>query len=267
MKLHQFKIVIRGAGDLASGIACRLSRSNLKKICMTDVAQPQAVRREVSFCEAIYDGEKTVEGITARRVDSFDLVQGIWDSGEIPVAIDPDAMAIGLLKPDIVVDAILAKKNLGTRMADAALVIGIGPGFCAGKDVHMVVETFRGHNLGRVLYEGEAEKDTGTPGLISGYGIERVLRGPGDGLLSTQKEIGDHVEKGDPVATVGGVQIKTPIKGIVRGLLRDKSRVWEGMKIGDIDARGIRESCFSVSDKALAIAGGVLEAILSHFNH
>ena len=266
MKLTQLMIVIRGSGEMASGIAYRLSKSNFKKICMTDISRPQAVRRAVSFCEAIYDGESVVEGITARLIESHDMIQTVWDRGQIPVVVDPKAGVLDYLKPDIVVDAILAKKNLVTKITDASLVIGIGPGFYAGRDVHLVVETNRGHNLGRIIHEGEAEKNTGIPGVIAGYSAKRVFRGPKDGRLKTLKKIGDHVEAGEVVATVDGLPVTAQIKGVVRGMLRDGTDVWKGMKVGDIDPRGVKDSCYTVSDKTMAIAGGVLEAILSHFS-
>jgi len=266
MSIEKLKIVVKGGGEMASGIAFRLNKSGFRKICMTDVSQPQAVRREVSFCEAINDGEKTVEGVTARLIESYNEIRGAWDRGQIPIVVDPEAKVIDFLKPDVVVDAILAKKNLGTKIMDAPLVIGLGPGFCAGRDVHLVVETNRGHNMGRVIYEGEAEKNTGVPGVIAGYGAERVFRGPKEGRLATLKDIGDYVEAGEVVAEVDGAPVKAQIKGVIRGMLRDGTDVWKGMKAGDIDPRGIKESCYTVSEKAMAIGGGVLEAVLSYFN-
>ena len=266
MSIENIIVLIKGGGEMASGVAYRLYKSNFKKICMTEVSQPQAVRREVSFCEAIYDEEKTVEGVTARLIESHELIQGVWDRGQIPIIVDPQARVLNFLSPDVVVDAILAKKNLGTKITDAPLVIGLGPGFYAGRDVHLVVETNRGHNLGRVISEGEAEKNTGTPGVIAGYGAERVFRAPRESRLKALKKIGDYIEAGEVVATVDGVPVKAQIKGVIRGMLRDGTDVWKGMKAGDIDARGIKESCYTVSDKTKAIGGGVLEGILSHFN-
>ncbi|MBW1852034.1 MAG: EF2563 family selenium-dependent molybdenum hydroxylase system protein, partial [Deltaproteobacteria bacterium] len=163
-------------------------------------------------------------------------------------------------------DAILAKKNLGTKITDAPLVIGLGPGFYAGRDVHLVVETNRGHNLGSVLHEGEAEKNTGIPGVIAGYGAERVFRGPKEGRLKVLKNIGDFIEAGEVVAEVDGMPVKAQVSGIVRGMLRDGTSVWKGMKAGDIDPRGEKEYCYTISEKARAIAGAVLECILSHYN-
>ena len=266
MALNELKIVVKGSGDLVSGVICRLFKSGFKRICATEISQPQAVRREVAFCEAVYDGEKTVEGVTARLIESYGQVKEIWEKGLIPILVDPDANVIDSLKPDIIVDAILAKKNLGTNITDAPLVIGLGPGFYAGKDVNMVVETKRGHDLGKVIHEGEAEKNTGIPGIIGGYGVERVLRGPGEGRLKVLKNIGTFVEPGEVVAEVEGMPVKAEIKGIIRGMLRDGTQVWKGMKTGDIDPRGINGFCFTVSEKAFAICGGVLEGILSHYN-
>jgi len=266
MSLGELKIVVKGGGDMASGVACRLIKSGFRKICLTEISKPQAVRREVAFCEAIYDGEKTVEGVTAGLIQSYDQIEGKWEQGRIPIIVDPEAKVIDSMKPDIVVDAILAKKNLGTAITDAPLVIGLGPGFCAGEDVNLVIETKRGHDLGKVILEGEAEKNTGIPGIIAGYGAERVLRGPAEGRLKVLKDIGVFVEAGDVVAEVEGIPVKAEIKGIIRGMLRDGTPVWKGMKTGDIDPRGIKAFCFTVSEKAFAICGGVLEGILSHYN-
>ena len=258
-------VLIKGGGEMATGIAHRLSRCHFR-VCMTEIPHPQAVRREVSFCEAVYDGEKTVEGLTAKLVDSYDQIPEVWDTGRIPIIVDPEAKVKDILKPAILVDAILAKKNLGTKIADAPLVIGLGPGFHARRDVHVVIETMRGHNLGTVIFDGEAERNTGVPGAIAGFSAERVLRAAKEGTLSTLREIGDPVEAGEVVAYVDDLPISAQIKGVVRGLLRSGSEVWKGMKTGDIDPRGIKEYCYTISDKARAIGGGVLEGILSHFN-
>ncbi len=166
MSLGELKIVVKG-GDIASGVACRLFKSGFRKICMTEISQPQAVRRAVAFCEAVYDGEKTVEGVTAGLIQSYDQIESQWEQDRIPIMVDPEAGVIDFMKPDIVVDAILAKKNLNTKITDAPLVIGLGSGFCAGKNVNMVIETKRGHDLGKVIHEGEPEKNTGIPGIIA----------------------------------------------------------------------------------------------------
>ncbi len=265
MSQKELRVLVRGAGELASAVAHRLSRCHFRLV-MTEVAQPQAVRRQVAFCEAVYDGEKEVEGITARLISSPDEIDRAWQEGRLPLLVDPEAKVKAVLKPDVLVDAIIAKKNLGTRMTDAPLVIGLGIGFYAGRDVHVVIETNRGHNLGRVIPEGEAEPDTGVPGVIAGFSWERVLRAPRAGGFSTVKEIGDLVDAGDVVALVDGAPVAARIGGVVRGLLRDGTRVHQGMKAGDVDPRGIKEYCYTISDKGRAIAGGVLEAVLSRFN-
>jgi xanthine dehydrogenase accessory factor len=258
-------VLVKGAGEMASGISHRLTRCRFK-VCMTEIPEPHAVRREVSFCEAIYDGEKTVEGLTATVVSSYEQIAEAWRKNCIPIIIDPEATIRDVLNPAVLVDAVIAKRNLGTRITDAQLVIGVGPGFCAGKDVHLVVESNRGHNLGRVISQGEAEDNTGVPGVIAGFSIERVLRAPRDGTLHAIKHIGDMVEVGDVIGSVEGMPIRAGIKGVIRGLLRDGTTVWKGMKAGDIDPRAIKEHCYTISDKARAVGGGVLEAILSRLS-
>jgi len=259
-------VLIRGAGEMASGVAHRLHRSHFK-VCMLEISHPLAVRREVSFCEAIYEGEKEVEGVGAKLISTAKEVQSVWEEGKIPLLIDPDGKKTrNFLGPDVVIDAIMAKKNLGTQTNDAPLVIGLGPGFAAGKDVHIVVETNRGHDLGRLILKGTAEPDTGLPGNIGGYTLERVLRTMKKGIFHPQKSIGDRVSKGTVVAVVDDFPVIAKISGMVRGLIREGVQVRKGMKVGDIDPRGKRESCFTISDKARAIGGGVLEAILYWFN-
>jgi len=264
-KLNELVVLIRGAGELATGVAYRLHSSHFQ-ICLTDIDQPQAVRREVSFCEAVYDGEKKVEGVTAVRVASSGKVREAWQEDKIPLLVDPEARIKDSLKPDVLVDAILAKKNLGTRIEDAPLVIGLGPGFTVNKDVHAVIETNRGHNLGRMLLSGEAEPNTGIPGEIAGFTADRVFRAPKSGTFLNVRRIGDFVQSGDVVATVNDEPVKALIRGVLRGLLRHGTEVYQGMKAGDIDPRCKKENCYSISDKARAIGGGVLEAILYHFN-
>lgn len=265
MKLDELVILIKGAGELASGVAHRLNQSHFK-VCMTEIAHPQAVRREVSFCEAVYDREKEVEGVVARLILSSEEVPKVWQEGKIPLIVDPEAKIRDALKPDVLVDAIIAKINLGTRITDAPLVIGLGPGFQAGRDVHLVIETNRGHNVGRVILKGEAEPNTGIPGEIGGSSAERVLRSPKAGRFSATKRIGEYVQAGDIIAYVDDAPVKASIGGVIRGLLREGIEVHKGMKSGDIDPRGIKEHCYTISDKSRAIAGGVLEAILYHFN-
>jgi xanthine dehydrogenase accessory factor len=234
---------------------------------MTELSQPLAVRREVCFCEAVYDGQKEVEGVRAKRVPGPEGIASAWKEGAIPLLVDPDGQETRrFLNPDVVVDAILAKRNTGTRIHDAPLVIGLGPGFTAAKDVHVVVETNRGHDLGRVLSRGTAEPDTGVPGEIGGFSTERVLRSPKKGVFRAECSIGDRVSKGTVVAVVDGSALVAQIDGTVRGLLRDGVEVKRATKVGDIDPRGRREHCFTISDKARAIGGGVLEAILQCYN-
>lgn len=265
-KLEEIVVLIRGAGEMASGVAHRLYQSHFK-ICMVEIPQPLAVRREVSFCEAIYDGEKEVEGVRAKFVSTPEQIQPLWKKGKIPILIDPGGKATSpFLKPDVLIDAIIAKKNLGTHINDAPLVIGLGPGFTVGKDVHIVIETNRGHHLGKMILNGSAEPDTGIPGDIGGYTAERVLRTMKKGIFNPQKSIGDRVAKGSVVAVVDDFPVIAKISGMVRGLLREKVEVKKGMKVGDIDPRGKREFCFTISEKARSIGGGVLEAILYWFN-
>ena len=255
-------VLIRGAGDLATGIALRLFRSHLC-VVMTDLLQPTAIRRTVCFSQAILYGSYQVEDVTAELAASMEDVRCILAEGCIPVLADPKAECRAWLKPDVVVDAILAKKNLGTQITDAPLVIGVGPGFCAGRDCHAVIETMRGHTLGRVIREGEPIPNTNIPGLIGGFAGERVLRAPADGIFVQKLEIGTSVRTGDIAGTVNGVPMLCQIDGMLRGILPDGAPVTRGMKSGDVDPRGKREYCDLVSDKALAIGGGVLEAILS----
>lgn len=256
-------ILLRGGGDIATGTAWRLHRSGFK-VVITEIEQPMAVRRTVSFCEAVYDGNTRVEGVEAQLARKTDDPVSIWAGGKIPVLVDPAAESKHTLKPHVLVDAILAKENLGTAMTDAPLVIGLGPGFEAGKDVHFVVETNRGHNLGRLLTTGSAEPNTGIPGPVQGLTTERVLRAPTDGPWESHLDIGDRVEAGDEAGSVSGMAVTAEIGGVIRGLIRPGIYVSKGLKIGDIDPRGRRDYCDTISEKALAISGGVLEGILWH---
>ena len=265
MDLANLKICIRSGGELATALAHRLHRCNFK-VLLTEIANPQAVRRQVSFCEAVHHGSQEVEGVTAQLVSSPDEIEAAWRDGTIPIMVDPETRIKGVIKPDVLIDAIIAKKNLGVSITDAPLVIGLGIGFCAGKDVHVVIETNRGHDLGRVILNGEAEADTGTPGVIGGYSWERVFRAPKDGKFETSMNIGEHVKSGDVVAVVDDCPVKVEIDGIIRGLLADGTIVYKGMKAGDVDPRGKEKYCYTISDKGRAIAGGALEAILSFSN-
>lgn len=299
-------IICRGAGDLATGIIHRLHRAGHRVIAL-ETDYPAAIRRQVSFCEAVYDGSAAVEGVTARLVPALadaesdtetysgindtpaaHIVSEKWDSsaieavleaGEVPLLIDPKGESVALLKPDVVVDAIIAKKNLGTTIDMAPLVIGVGPGFTAGQDVHLVIESMRGHNLARIITDGMAQPNTGVPGNIAGFTSERVIHAPAAGYIHDVRKIGDIVQKGDEIARIYPdkesydnalseyVPVNATITGIIRGLIREGYYFRKGFKIADIDPRESElTNCFTISDKARSIAGSVLEAV-SAFEH
>ena len=253
-------VVIRGGGDLATGTALRLYRAGME-VVVCETAVPTSIRRTVCFSEAVRLGETEVEGVTARLAALPDL-PALLGRGIVPVLADPEGACIPALAPDAVVDAIIAKRNLGTRMDMAPVVVAAGPGFTAGLDCHAVVETMRGHYLGRVIYDGAALPNTDVPGLIGGYAGERVLRAPADGVFRGVKRIGDHVRAGEAAGYVDGAPMVCTIDGVLRGLLADGVPVRRGMKSGDVDPRCAPEHCLCASDKALAVGGGVLEAIL-----
>lgn len=258
-------VLIRGGGDLASGIAMRLYRAGLQ-VVITELAAPLAIRRKVSFAEAVYSGETVVEGVAARLVrDPTDrlTILNVLAKGKIPVLIDPEGVAIAGLHVRVVVDARMLKTVVPLPQPRVDFLVGLGPGFTAGVNCHVVIETQRGHTLGRVIWEGSSLPDSGIPDGVKGYTSERVLRSPGNGKVKPLAEIGDHIEKGQPVAEVDGFQVIAPIKGVLRGLIHPTVVVSEGMKIGDIDPRDDPNLCFLISDKSLAVAGGVMEAILS----
>jgi xanthine dehydrogenase accessory factor len=259
--LEGILVVVKGGGDLATGVAHRLHRVGMKVI-VTELAQPTVIRRAVAFASAVFEGEVTVEGVVARRVEDVAQALALLPKGIIPVVVDPHASVVQGLKPTVVVDAIIAKRNTGTKISDAPVVVALGPGFTAGVNAHAVIETNRGHDLGRVILEGHAAPDTGIPGPVMGYASERVVRAPGGGVFRGVKAIGDRVEAGDVVAHAGDQPVLAPISGVLRGLLADGLAVKEGMKVGDVDPRGVREHCFTISDKARALGGSVLEAIL-----
>jgi len=265
IELDKFTVIVRGGGDLATGISWRLYHCGFK-VLVTEVAQPLSIRRKVSFSEAVYEGWTVVEGVEARLIEDTRKAPLLWNKGIVPVMVDPTCKSRETLKPDVVVDAIMAKKNLGTSINHAPLVIAIGPGFETGKDAHYVVETKRGHYLGRLIVKGSAAPDTGTPGKIMGYGSERVIRAPIAGQVHNLKEIGDKVSQGEIICKVGGQEVKAAIGGVIRGLIRTGISVPQGLKIGDIDPRGEVDHCFTISEKALAVGGGVLEGILRKFS-
>ena len=271
-------IICRGGGDLATGIAHRLHRAGFR-VLVLETDHPAAIRRQVSFCEAVYEGKATVEGVTAQRIDSVSEMEEVFAGGCVPLFVDSKGASIAELHPDVVVDAIIAKKNLGTTKEMAPLVIGVGPGFTAGVDVDLVIESMRGHNLARILEEGSALPNTGIPGAIAGVAKERVIHAECAGVLYGEKKISDYVQKDEVIAYIypdaqakdasgqrekdGAVAVKATISGILRGLIRDDYPVTKGFKIADIDPRESEyENCFTISDKARCIAGGVLEALL-----
>ena len=254
-------VLIRGAGEQASGVARCLFRAGFK-ICLTEIAEPLAVRRGVSFCEAVYEEEKDVEGVRAYLVRDREGINLIWKKRGIPVFVDPQNQIKTFLRPQVVIDATLAKRNLGTSMADAPLVIGMGPGFAAGRDVHIVIETQRGPNLGQLIINGEAEPNTGIPQSVHGFSCERVLRSPCDGVFNSTRNIGETVSVGEIVADVAGKSVFALIPGTIRGLIRNGTYVTKNLKVGDIDPRGDYLSCFTISDKARTLGGAALEAIL-----
>ncbi|GAP13654.1 selenium-dependent molybdenum hydroxylase system protein, YqeB family [Longilinea arvoryzae] len=262
---RNFIVIIKGAGDLASGVAVRLYRCGFRLV-MTEIPHPLMVRRTVSFGEAVCDGVTQVEGIQAVRVDDCLQARKIIADGKIPILVDPKAACLNELHPAVLVDAIMAKINTGTKIEDAPLVIALGPGFTAGVDCHAVVETNRGHHLGRVIEHGSAEPDTGQPGEVGGKSTERLLRAPVSGVVEAHAAIGDRVTEGQVVAHVGDAEVRAQTSGVLRGMIRSGVQVDAGTKIGDVDPRAEVSYCFEVSEKSLAIAGGVLEAIFA-FQH
>jgi xanthine dehydrogenase accessory factor len=235
-------------------------------VIILEIDHPTVIRLPVSFAGAVYEGKVIVEGIEAVLISSWDEAEKIIKLNKVPVLVDPKGSCIKKLSPAVLVDAILAKCNLGTKINQAPLVIGLGPGFTAGKDVDAVIETKRGHNLGRVIYQGQTVPDTGVPGEVGGESKRRLLRAPADGKIIPFHKIGDLLRAGKVIAEVEGVPLKAEISGVLRGLIYPESWVTEGMKVGDIDPRGIREYCFTVSDKARSLGGAVLEVICAYLN-
>lgn len=252
-------ILVRGAGEHATGTAHRLYRAGFR-VVMTELARPLVVRRTVAFATAVLEGRAEVAGVEARHVTS---VPSGFDWAFVPVIVDPECVTRRELSPRVLVDARLLKRDVDTRTSDAPLVIGLGPGFTAGVHAHVVIETNRGHDLGALITIGEAEADTGVPGSIGGYTHERCLRAPAKGLFQSDRHIGEVVEAGAVLGTVAGIPLVAPIGGMLRGLLTPGLPVSAGAKLGDIDPRARREHCFTLSDKTRAISGGVLEAILA----
>jgi len=263
--MNNILVIIRGGGDLATGVAVRLFRAGLSVIIL-EIGHPTVIRLPVSFARAVYEDKAVIEGVEAILIPSWGKAKNTIKQGKIPVLVDSEGYCIEKLSPDVLVDAILAKRNLGTKVGQAPLVIGLGPGFTAGEDVDVVIETMRGHNLGRVIYHGQAAPDTGIPGEVGGESIKRLLRAPAEGKIIPLRKIGDLVKAGEVIAEVEGVPLKAEISGVLRGLIYPESWVTKGMKVGDIDPRGIREYCYTVSDKARSVGGAVLEAICTYLN-
>lgn len=258
--IEELRVLVRGAGDLATGVIAKLHESGFKVVAV-EIAQPTVIRRTVSFAQAVFDGETTVEGIRAVRAE-WPEVESIWAMNAVPVVVDPRLEGLNRMRFDVLVDAIIAKRNLGTTIDMAPIVIGLGPGFEAGKDVHAVIETMRGHYLGRVLYKGLPEPDTAVPGLIGGFAGERVIRSPKDGVYKPLAKIGERIEEGQAVAEVDGEPAIATISGVLRGQLSGGLHVTRGFKVADVDPRAEEDHCLTISDKARSIGGGVLEAVL-----
>lgn len=259
-------IVVRGGGDLATGTIHRLWSAGLR-VLVLEAEHPAAIRRQVSLCEAVYEGETTVEGLRAVRVESLEAAEAVWAENAVPVLVDPKGSCLKQARPAVLIDAIIAKKNLGDTREMAPLTIALGPGFVAGRDVDVVVETKRGHKLGRIIREGAAAPNSGVPGIIGGYGAERVIHAPEAGIFRNRHAIADLVTAGETIAVIempdgNTVPVTTQIDGILRGLLRDGYPVTRGFKVADVDPRRSElENCFLISDKARCIAGSVLELV------
>lgn len=259
MNIESQKIaIVRGGGDLATGVIYRLWSTG-HKVLSLEIETPMVVRRTVSAATAVFEGSCMIEDMYVKKINNLDE---FFENKAVSILVDPNGDSIDKLSPDIVVDCIMAKFNVGTNIDMANLVIGIGPGFTALEDVHYVVETKRGHTLGRLLSKGTAIPNTGIPGMEMGYTTERLLRSPADGFLNCMHRIGDHVEAGDLIGTVSGFPVTAQIKGVLRGLIHPSVHLTKGLKIGDIDPRDIHDHCFTITDKALAIGGAVLEAVL-----
>ena len=254
--------MLRGGGDLATGVAWHLTRQGWPVVVL-ELPEPLTVRRTVAMSTAVTEDEITVQGIRGVLVGSPEQALATAGEGDVAVLVAPDLVPLGSLRPAIVVDARLAKRNIDTSIDDAEVVVALGPGFTAGIDCHAVVETMRGPNLGRVIWSGRAQPDTGTPAELGGRSADRVVRAPADGRVEWRVAIGDVVTGGQPLGEVGDATVRAPFDGVVRGAIRNGMRVHAGLKIGDVDPRGDPSACWQISDKALAVGGGVLEAVLA----
>ncbi|MFC2018435.1 selenium-dependent molybdenum cofactor biosynthesis protein YqeB [Chloroflexota bacterium] len=265
MVLNDLQVVIKGGGEVASAIAHRLHRAHFR-VLMTETAAPLAISRGVAFCEAIYDGGKEIDGVICKRAHSAEEIPLIWAQNKLAIMVDPQARVMDTLRPDVLVDAIMAKKNLATKIGDAPLVIGLGPGFEVGRDAHLIIETNNSEDLGRVILKGQAEADSRIPLATGGLTHERVLHAPADGQLRLEKQLGDPVRTDEAVAFVGEHPVIARIGGTVRALLRDGTALKKGTKMGEIDPLARSEVAYAIRPRMRAISGGVLEAILMRFN-
>ena len=257
------RVIVRGGGDLATGVIHRLWRAGFK-VLVLECGYPAAIRRQVALCEAVYAGTAEVEGLRGVRISAWQEAEAVWNQGAVPVLADERGESVEAFAPDILVDAVIAKRNLGTKITMAPLTIALGPGFTAGQDVHAVVETKRGHNLGRIITSGSAAPNSGVPGNIGGYTSERVLHAACAGTLHIIEDIGALVQQGQEIACIenadGRTMVRATLTGIIRGMIRDGYPVTKGFKIADIDPRQSElANCFTISDKARCIAGSVLE--------
>lgn len=259
-------VVVRGGGDIASGTINRLHKMGFK-VLVLEIPSPNFIRRMVCYGEAVYQREFELEGAVSKLAVNLDEIKKIWAEGKIPVYVDPEMKILDEIKPHALVDGIIAKKNLGMSKELAPVTVALGPGFEAGKDCHAVIETNRGHNLGRVIYEGRASENTGVPGIIQGYGRERVIYAENEGILKIVRDIGSIVKKDEIIAYIDGVPVHASLTGLVRGMIREGSFVKKGLKISDIDPREEQlKNCWTISDKARTISGGAAEAIFYLMN-
>lgn len=262
--MFQKTVLFRGGGDIASASIYKLKKSGLR-VVVCELEKPTCVRRTVAFCNAIYEGEWEIEGETSRHIYNLSDIEPTLDAGLIPVLTIPDRIVLDYLKPDVFVDGTISKKTPNYDTSWAPLVIGLGPRIMAGVHAHVVIETQRGHFLGRLIREGEAIADTGVPFVIGGHDADRVIRAPHEGTMMNRFNIGDHVQKCDTILTVDGTEVKAHVSGVLRGLIAPGHSVFKGQKIGDIDPRNEAIYCRMISDKGRTIAGGVLEAIASFY--
>lgn len=258
-------VLLWGGGDLATGVALRLHHVGIRTL-VVEKDQPLVVRRSVAFANAVFEGQMQVEDVTGVLIKSSGEIPEVWAQDQVPVLVDPELNLLSENRPLVLVDARMRKKFTSLDLGIAEVVIGLGPGFVVGKNCHAAIETNRGHFLGRVYWEGSPEADTGVPGKVGPYTRERVLHAPGDGEIRTLKKIGDRVEKREPILSVSGERVLAPFDGVLRGLVHDGLLVRKGMKIGDVDPRPETFRCWFVSEKSLAIGGGVLEAMLTNPN-